>query len=287
MERLSSSGRIVCNNCGLSGHIYRDCRNPVMSYGHLLFDVHQEPKILMILRKDSLCYIEFLRGKYDVYNVSYIQTLIDKCSLEEKQRLLSHTYDELWVMLWNLTDFCEENMRFRSDYNRGKDKFSKLHQGYHSTKYNEDISLEILIGRSHTTYKTSEWEFPKGRRNNNETDKECASREFSEETGYTKDDYTLLLNVYPYSEEYMGENNVRYKHVYYLGYRNDPTKQPFLDKDNIHQISEVKDIKWLTYSECMDVIRDYHHTRIDIINKIFTFLSAFSKDYYIVSQYIQ
>ncbi len=127
--------RIICNNCGCQGHMYRDCRKPVLSYGHLLFDTHTTPKILMILRKDSLCYIEFLRGKYDVYNVSYVQTLINKCSLGEKQRLLTHSYDELWGMLWNMKDFCEETMRFRGDYNRGKEKFKKLRDGYHSHKF--------------------------------------------------------------------------------------------------------------------------------------------------------
>ena len=27
----------------------------------------------MIQRKDSLCYIEFIRGKYDVFNIDYMQ----------------------------------------------------------------------------------------------------------------------------------------------------------------------------------------------------------------------
>ena len=48
----------------------------------------------MIQRKDSLCYIEYLRGKYDIYNIPYIQILIDKCSTEEKERIIVlYTYE--------------------------------------------------------------------------------------------------------------------------------------------------------------------------------------------------
>ena len=56
--------------------------------------------------------------------------------------------------------------------------------------------------KSNTNYISSEWEFPKGRRNNKETNKECAEREFKEETNYNKNDYQLISNITPFSEEY-------------------------------------------------------------------------------------
>ena len=62
--------KLICNNCGLKGHIYKDCRAPVTSYGNIIYKiVGSRPYIVMIQRKDSLCYIEFLRGKYDIYNI--------------------------------------------------------------------------------------------------------------------------------------------------------------------------------------------------------------------------
>ncbi len=39
-------------------------------------------------RRHSICYIEFLRGKYDLSNTDYIQNLINCCSVDEKQSLL-------------------------------------------------------------------------------------------------------------------------------------------------------------------------------------------------------
>ena len=78
-----------CNNCGIKGHLYKDCHNPIMSFGHILFR-RDNNKILMIQRKDSLCYIEFLRGKYDIFNINYIQILINKFTNEEKGNLIKH-----------------------------------------------------------------------------------------------------------------------------------------------------------------------------------------------------
>jgi len=45
-------------------------------------------KYLLICRKDSLGYIDFLRGKYPLYNENYIQTLVDEMTVNEKKSLL-------------------------------------------------------------------------------------------------------------------------------------------------------------------------------------------------------
>ena len=70
------SKTIICNNCGMKGHMQRECRNPVLSYGNLIFRKDtEEPQVLMIQRKDSLCFIEFVRGKYDVFNIRFLEKL--------------------------------------------------------------------------------------------------------------------------------------------------------------------------------------------------------------------
>ena len=58
---------MYCNNCGKKGHLYKECKLPVTSCGNIVFRLDKdEPEILMIQRKDSLCYIDFIRGKYDI-----------------------------------------------------------------------------------------------------------------------------------------------------------------------------------------------------------------------------
>ena len=60
---------MYCNNCGEKGHYSRQCNKPITSYGVLLFTYAKDiPKIIMIQRKDSLCYIELIRGKYNPKN---------------------------------------------------------------------------------------------------------------------------------------------------------------------------------------------------------------------------
>ena len=54
---------VYCNNCGNIGHLYKQCRQPILSYGIILYEEGTgENKIVMIERKDSLSYIEFLRA---------------------------------------------------------------------------------------------------------------------------------------------------------------------------------------------------------------------------------
>ena len=114
---------IVCTNCGKPGHYYKVCVEPITSFGIILIQVLNMTKedfvrnladdskingledakfrFLMIRRKDSLGYIELLRGKYDIEDRVYIQTLVDQTCMEERQRLLDWEYPRLWEQLWN------------------------------------------------------------------------------------------------------------------------------------------------------------------------------------------
>jgi len=277
---MNDKSIIYCNNCGLKGHMQRDCRNPILSCGNLIFRTDtKEPQVLMIQRKDSLCYIEFIRGKYDVFNIDYIQILIDKFTIDEKQNIINHNFDELWSTLW-MIDI--NNIQKNNDYNKGYDKYKKLKEGFHYNKRNIFINLQYFVDNSKTNYEMTEWEFPKGRRNHRESNLDCANREFQEETNYLLEDYELIKNVYPFTEEFIGENHIRYKYLYYIGYLLNYKKEIFIDKDNKDQVTELKDIKWVTKSESLSMIRDYHHTRYKIINEIFSFIDSLSEKYILV-----
>ena len=274
---------IYCNNCGLKGHMYKDCKQPVLSCGNLIFRKDtEEPKILMIQRKDSLCYIEFIRGKYDTYNIKYIQILIDKCTTEEKQNLLNYSYELLWQKLWLIDEKTVNEQKNNQDYLKGYDKFKKLSDGYFFNKTKEFINLDYFMKKTKTNYPDTEWEFPKCRRNNHESNYDCARREFTEETNYLSSDYQLINNLLPFSEEFMGENRVRYKYIYYIGYLTNIEKDVYIDPKNKDQFNELKNIKWLTKAESLNIIRDYHHTRRDVIHKIFDLIDNLDKEYVLV-----
>ena len=76
----------ICNNCGKTGHIFSQCKMPIISYGVILFRSSQRGiEYLMIRRKDSFGFIDFVRGKYIPQNLIHIQKIINEMSINEKE----------------------------------------------------------------------------------------------------------------------------------------------------------------------------------------------------------
>ena len=257
---------LYCNNCGNKGHIYRNCKFPVLSYGIICIN---NEKLLMIQRKDSICYIEFLRGKYKLENTSYINSLLNRCSVKERHLLSIHTFDELWDKLWfSGKEKKTQTERMIKEYTNSKHKFEQLQQ----------TNLSQLIEQCKNNYDTPEWEFPKGRRSTRESNLQCAIREFEEETDLQSNDYILLENVTPISEEYTGSNNVRYKHIYYIAIYQG-VKDLTININKYEQYSEIGDIQWLSVEECYSKIRKDNNTKNDIISSINKFINHWKDDF--------
>ena len=256
-----------CNNCGSEGHFYRECNLPVLSFGVLVFSI--DKKILMIQRKDSISYIEFLRGKYKLDNEEYILKLFNMCSVNELQLLNTLTFDELWTKLWFYnTEEKHQTERMIREYGKSKIMFNTL----------KSTTLDTLIHQCTNNYETPEWEFPKGRRSNRENNLKCAIREFEEETDLNKEEYTLLENVNPISEEYTGSNGVRYKHIYYFAvYKG--LRELSINLSKSEQFSEIGDIQWFTIDECYSKIRKEHPTKNDIIRKVHDLMEQWQTDF--------
>ena len=261
-----------CNNCGNVGHVYKNCRHPILSYGIVLFhkDEKSDTKIIMIERKDSLSYIEFLRGKYSsIYSIDYISLLFSRFSENELKKINENTFDDLWNNLWIHTDTI--NIRIKKEYSKSKDKFNRLKSGI--IYKGEKIDIQYLANKAKETniFTMNEWEIPKGRRKQYENNKECAKREFKEETNITDKNFILYENIIPLIEEYKGINGVRYKHVYYIGRSNDLIELK-INMENKDQYTEIKNIKWLTQKESLECIRDYDDSKKSLINKAFSFI---------------
>jgi 8-oxo-dGTP pyrophosphatase MutT (NUDIX family) len=256
-----------CNNCGSQGHIYRHCTLPVLSYGIICFT--NENKLLMIQRKDSISYIEFLRGKYELSNQSYILKLLNGCSIRERDLIKSLSFDELWEKLW-FTDVHgkKQTDRMLKEYKSSLIMFEALKQS----------TLEELMAQCTNMYDTPEWEFPKGRRSSREINIRCAIREFEEETDLSNEEYILLENILPISEEYTGSNGFRYKHIYYYALYTGSRDLSINDK-KYEQFTEIGDIQWLTIPECLHKIRKEHPTKNDILHKCNEFLVNWKHDF--------
>tara|TARA_B100000282_G_scaffold216176_1_gene160067 strand:- start:154 stop:945 length:792 start_codon:yes stop_codon:yes gene_type:complete len=250
-----------CNNCGNYGHHYKNCKYPILSYGIILYNRKDKNnvKIVLIEKKNSLSYIEFLRGKYSINNTKYIQLLFDRMNIDEKNKILKNDFDDLWKNLWK--NYDKINDCIKKEYCCSKNKF------YILKKNNIFDKIDI----HNENYDENEWEIPKGRRNNFELNKNCAIREFKEETNIDNDKYNIINNIVPLSESYKSINNVRYKHNYYIAKIKEDVELK-IDSNNKNQLLEVKTIKWCNRDECINKIRKYDITKINVINQFFNFI---------------
>jgi 8-oxo-dGTP pyrophosphatase MutT (NUDIX family) len=259
-QRFNSN---YCNNCGTSGHTFNSCKFPITSVGLIAFRYNLEHKLeyLLICRKDTIGYIEFMRGKYAINNKLYIKNILSEMTLSEREKILLNDFDTLWYQLWG--DFIGN--QFRSEEKSAREKFDALKMGLHN------YSLNTLMEEVETTWLEPEWGFPKGRHNNMEKDLNCGLREFEEETGYPTHCVKVIQNLMPYEEIFTGSNYKSYKHKYYVGQielEQKPSKQ--------FQLTEISKTEWCTYEKSLELIRPYNLEKLAVLEKVNRLLQCYN-----------
>jgi 8-oxo-dGTP pyrophosphatase MutT (NUDIX family) len=251
----------LCNNCGKQGHLFHQCKLPITSYGIILFrKIKDEIQYLMIRRKDSFGYIDFMRGKYSPYNIFQLQKIIDEMSILEKTRILAEPFDQLWIQMWGETT----NVQYKNEELSSSKKMDLIRNGIIIN--DENVTLKSIVENSKTEWNETEWEFPKGRRNNKEKDLECALREFEEETGINKNKINVVENILPFEEIFIGTNHKSYKHKYFLAYMEEENEE-MADLEH-YQVTEVSKIEWKTIDMSLESIRPYNLEKKKLITNI-------------------
>lgn len=297
-----------CSNCGSTGHNHKKCKEPITSIGiiclkldndiiknklitnfnllqnkidfnikldtlNIIQSYFDKIKFLLIRRKHSLGYLEFIRGKYKVEDEIKILSLLKIMTPIEKDKILTKSFDVLWTDIWKKTSYIQI---YQNEYNRSKKKFLTLKN---SNKLNE------LIKKTTLKFLTPEWGFPKGRRSNNEDNITTAIREFKEESGLNNNEFIIINNVKPFEEIFYGSNGIQYKHIYYFALYNGENKMLKVNK-NDSEFQEIGDIGWFNYMETINLIRDYHYFRKKIITSIFLFIvEKYCNIYNLIQQY--
>ena len=279
-----------CNNCGKQGHSFHNCKSPIVSYGVIAFRIatlidneesltqsvnmtspiesslshfsteNGKLEYLMIRRKDTLGFIDFMRGKYSIYNKEYILNMINQMTNDEKLKLKRDPFSKLWRELWG-GDSGDQEM-YKSEEHNSKTKFELLRSGIYSRT--DFYNLEELLDSTPPVWTEPEWGFPKGRRNYQERDCDCAIREFCEETGYNANQLIIINNLQPFEEIFTGSNYKSYKHKYYVMYI--PYEESLLDRKL--QASEVSASAWLTAEQCAQTIRSYNVEKIRVVSSV-------------------
>jgi 8-oxo-dGTP pyrophosphatase MutT (NUDIX family) len=259
----------TCRNCGINGHLYKDCIHPIMSFGIICYKTDENNKIkyIMIQRKDSLSFMEFIRGKYNVNDILYIRQLVSSMTLNEKNLLINKQFDEIWNYAWYQNN--ASNIKHTTEYIESKHKFEYL--------VSNNILSSITNNVMHVVDQEQEWGFPKGRRKLKESDIDCAVREFCEETRLTSNDIQILEDILPFEEIFFGTNNVLYKHTYYIAKIKDKDIPISVDQNCVEQMREVRALNWFCYEEVLQRIKLYNIERHQIIQKTHSIIMDYEK----------
>ncbi|AAV50644.1 putative diphosphoinositol polyphosphate phosphohydrolase [Acanthamoeba castellanii mimivirus] len=338
----------ICSNCGRSGHEFRNCIEPITSYGIInvcISDEYNESMIIkdkfctkkntyyrvssrkhpeiscfisnhirvrdhenmykldnemipyrsnedihkfcyyknrilfmMVSRRFSLGFIEFIRGKYDVSDTKSIINLFQHMYEHEIKFINKnrYKYDNILYHFLNRNNEPKKIVlnriyegKYSNEYCEAKIKFNMLLNSSNEENNNIPVYLEFYIKHIKPKWKSPEWGFPKGRRDKrSEENMVCACREFEEETGYKKSDYSVLNKIEPIEEKLTGTNGVNYKHIYYLAINNCDINSDLTDYDTY----EIGEIKWFTYDEAMARIRPYHIEKKRILTRVYLFI---------------
>lgn len=247
--------------------------SPVISYGILAFtadynddynactrevlprsarSAQERIRVLLIQRRHTIGYNDLIRGRYFFNNKQdIVKQYLTEMTPEEREKIRVKKFDELWDDLW----FNHASKHYRCHKDKARYKY-------------ELLNIPKLLCATKSKYDYEEFGIPKGQKNKKETELQCAKREFEEETGYGPRDYSIL-DMEPVEETFMGSNNIIYRHIYFFALMNKGIKPPVLDRNNVKQCEEVKNLDFFYLCDAIRILRDYDHEKKNIILKSF------------------
>ena len=259
-----------CNNCNKYGHNFYHCHIPIISHGIITYKKNKQTnrlEYLMVCRKFSFGYIDFIRGKYSI-TLDNIKNIMNEMTVSERNTIKTLPFIDIWNKLWGKK--CARYSLNELEYAERRFKFISL------GIYENDIfySLSDLLNLCDNKWETPEWGFPKGRRHINESSRTCAIREWCEETGFNKKTVSIIENIDPFNELIIGSNYKSYNDSYYIG------KFTGNDYNIIHQTSERSTAKGVAIKEGWKLIRPYNLERRNIIKNVDLLLNKYAQYIY-------
>ncbi len=187
-------------------------------------------EILMIKKRHTYSFIEFVRGSYDPYKDHDLDYMFSSMTITEKAMIQTRNFETIW-------NYCNgepvKNTE-KSIYTRSLRKYTFLVE-------RGDILYRLI---ANTPNANLLWEIPKGRPNKRETPLVSATREFEEETGLSKDSYRILFDEGTIEYSFV-DCGVRYKYIYYLAVLSSSIT-PTYDYNNPHMLWELSEIRFMT-----------------------------------------
>lgn len=281
-----------CTNCGIDGHIYKECKLPRTSYGLIVVKlpnylknvlhnqinqinifteqlrlasnddtiisdkIKHDLEFIMVSRRHSLGFSEFIRGRYKLNNVNEIHYLFKQMQEYEIESIKNNNFEYL------VNEYWDNNVPYslKNDYIASKIKFDIFKQDTE------------LLNSINSLYKIPEWGFPKGGmdKKNKESGLDCALREFTEETGISLSNIKLCNKISPIEEIMYGTDGVTYRNVYYFAELINSNELILESPSN-----EIGEVKLVKFNEALKLIREYHPEKKKILKHIHALYSKY------------
>ena len=270
---------VICMNCGQKGHKFRECPEPILSYGIACFIQNKQLKhprkdielntwlCLGIRRRHTYSYVDYMRGKYSISDVKYQRSLFSRMTVDEQNMIRSTTFNTMWSDLWLEKEYPSHQV---------------ISNKYKRHAHNKHLNmLPIWFDQKGTCLAKSswiepEWGIPKGRRNNDESNRCVAMREFWEETGIEIKHIQIIPNIL-IKECYTANNGHHYSNQYFAATWNGEKPLDLNDIKPTHSKmysfkAEIGDIQLLTKEEFLQKLRKYETHKQTTIESCFSLL---------------
>ena len=217
------------------------------------------PEILLICKRNTYAYIQFVQGKYDATRDESIIHLMNGMTVDEKHDLNSLRFEQIWYRIWL------DKRSVMSSYHPARFKFET------TFKSDGGLRMKNLLARSLTGHRL--WEIPKGKRDDRSEPEICtAVREFQEETGVKKHQYRVHIDArrtYEYDAE-----GATYVNVYFPAFlTTDDIPRPQFGRR--HQVDEICDIRWMNIDEIK--VNDFAGRLVPLIRPIFAYMKKYAR----------
>lgn len=234
---------LFCSNCGKTNHKYNNCNEPITSYGLICY---YKNKIVLVRRKFTFSFIDFLMGKYNIENVSYLIKLFSRMTRAEIKYIVENMDFNVLRNIIGLNNYTKYH---KNEYENSKVKFLYINNMNIIEEiiicidyiFNENFYLLLsecqnykciynkqkkeIIDKNNINdlkkniinkkiYAEPEWEIPKGKRKDKECNLDTSIREFIEESNISN--VIVYQNIIPLEERVTTINNNIYKNIYYL-----------------------------------------------------------------------
>jgi len=248
-------------------------------------DRNKQSEILMIKKRYTYQYFNFVYGKYRKNDDLYLQYLFDNMTVGEKIEIMSMNFSKMWYRIFLIDYVTNYNISSNFSVTDHMIKYNSKMYIKKKSKFETYFLTNMTKLQSFIKNSTNNeimWEIPKGhmeinKQKTNELPLDCAKREFEEETNISDKEYKILWDVEPISVNHV-DDDIKFTSSYFIAIQNNTSNiQPVISMSSYHQLIEIENIKWVSIQDIQLLGLNKKYT--NILYKTFTLIiSVFKKN---------